>query len=71
MDFAYRGPGSARPSYVIHAAPACEQAGCQFSKSARLLEQARAIIEQEGRDHMSQALWCDQGDPILGTAHDG
>lgn len=64
----YQGPGSYNygpPSYPVknvpNAAPSCERQGCQLSKCAAIVETARQMIKQTGRNHMSQALWCDAG----------
>lgn len=47
--------------FVPHAHPECERSGCQFGKGAEIAAAAMSVIEQMGRKHMSQALWCDNG----------
>jgi len=49
----------ASAGYVQRAADLCQNYGCQLHAAQRTLDQAREIIET--RNHMSQALWCDQG----------
>jgi hypothetical protein len=46
-------------AYVERVSPLCAGSGCQFSGAQQILNQAREVLES--RDHMSAALWCDQG----------
>ena len=47
--------------YVYGAAPECVRGRCMIGAASSLLDQAREVIRQNGRDGMSSALWCDQG----------
>ena len=53
------GPMTTRAAYVERAAPICQNNACQFHQAQHVLDQARELIES--RNHMSAALWCDQG----------
>ncbi len=44
---------------VSQAAQKCRYDGCQFGRLASIASDAQYLLT--GRDHMSQALWCDQG----------
>ena len=46
-------------AYVEGASPLCAGSRCQLQAAERLVNQARDILES--RNHMSAALWCDQG----------
>ncbi len=46
---------------VYGAAPGCVQGRCQFSAAKTMIDQTYAALLREGKDGMSQALWCDQG----------
>lgn len=48
-------------AYVYGADRACAAGGCMLGSAAGLLQQARDVIESNGRTGMSAALWCDQG----------
>lgn len=49
-----------RDGYVTRAEESCLASGCMLHTAAGVLGQAREVIRQNGRDGMSQALWCDQ-----------
>jgi len=44
---------------VDHAHRLCRFDGCQLGRATAIISEAQTIID--GRNHMSQALWCDQG----------
>jgi hypothetical protein len=44
---------------VDHAHQACRYSGCQFWRLSAMAADAATLLD--GRNHMSQALWCDQG----------
>lgn len=48
-------------AYVARAHPQCQDRGCQYATAAGLLEAAGQALTEGNREHMSQALWCDQG----------
>jgi hypothetical protein len=46
-------------AFVERASPLCDSEGCKLSTAQRILEQVQDVLES--RNHMSVALWCDQG----------
>src|ERR1700679_3738964 len=50
-----------RDAYVEGASPVCQGQGCKVGTAERILKQAIGLLEERDRNHMSAALWCDQG----------
>jgi hypothetical protein len=53
------GPVTSSAGYVERPSQLCLSGGCQLGTAMNLLDQAREVLES--RNHMSAALWCDQG----------